>query len=297
MPKRFHLWPQHPHKYLRFLWVFLTLLAALTVWSLVEPYRLRTQREPLSFDFDGPDTPLRVVHFSDIHYDILPRSVWERTIEMTLELKPDLIIVTGDFFHRTPKLPVDEFLDGLRRLSAHCPLYGCLGNHDDRTKKSNNPIPPGHTRATFVTMLLESTGMHVLRNRSERITIHGCDIAITGIDTESHDHNLRAVFDGTDSAQLHLVMAHDPRVWRPLNQLVGSGKVRCDLMMAGHTHGGQLRVPFIGFSVCPLLGVKYGYRLYKLPHFYLNVNPGIVSLRGVRFNCPPEITLLEISGR
>ena len=114
------------------------------------------------------------------------------------------------------------------------------------------------------------------------LVIRGGAINLMGLD------RLPARFT-TDAAKFNLLLVHYP-VWADL-----LGGLRCDLALAGHSHGGQVRVPFYGAVITPSLTGRYDMGMFDTPAGPLYVNPGIGTFHlDVRFNCRPEVTLFEI---
>lgn len=252
---------------------------------------LSIREEKIELSIYTADTPLRIVHMSDFHAELLSRAFFDRVITEAVNLKPDLVLLTGDFFHANPPKPYDWFISEMKRLTAICPVYACLGNHDcGYSGRSNVKLPKGFSRHHLIESFLTEAGVNVLRDQRDVLTLHGVPMTVVGLDDYSGgERYIQDIFQSADSARLCLTLVHDPN---------GVGVLQegpTDVLFCGHTHGGQIRMPFTGWNICHLIGYPYHYRLYKLPSLYMNVNPGIVALRNFRFNCPPEISVIEIS--
>ncbi|CAN5201279.1 metallophosphoesterase [soil metagenome] len=229
--------------------------------AAIEPTALRLTRLELN-----PGGNLRFVQFSDLHYKGDTRYAAEviRTIN---ELAPQFVCFTGDLVEHTDFAPAA--LDFIRQIKA--PVYGSPGNHDYWCGASFADY-----EAAFA-----ATGGEWLVDRSTVLEQHDLEIvgmALIGI------HALRP-----PRARRRLLLLHYPVM---ADRLQGP---RFDLILSGHSHGGQVRLPFIGALVLP-----YGVGRYDLGYFEseggpLYVNAGIGTYRvPVRFNCRPEITVVTM---
>jgi predicted MPP superfamily phosphohydrolase len=231
---------------------------------------------------------MKIAQISDIHFEeYTEASFLQAVVRRVNALDPQLVVLTGDFVSAQP-LP--HRWD--RRLSYHCaevlssiqcPLrYAILGNHD---------VLAG---ASAVTDALESHGIPVLADRSvplerdgERLWLAGTRDAL-----EQHPNMAAALPAGRRSDREPLILlAHEPDF---ADRIVGS---HVDLVLSGHTHGGQVRLPFAPPVMLPAMGIRYLHGLFKLPdgmQLYVNRGIGTVGLP-FRFRCPPEITVLTLA--
>lgn len=229
---------------------------------------------------------LRILHLSDLHSSPeVPYSMLEHAIDLGLNLKPDLVCLTGDFI--TSKLEnADEYSRILRRFSDAVPTYACQGNHDI-------PIIP-------IRRMLKNANVIFLENRSEEIEIKGCMLRISGVSdfwngAFEPDRCLLpkpdAAFSQSESIQNelpHLLLCHNP-----------DGKTRLknyewDVMLCGHTHGGQVCLPFYGPLHVPVRDKQFLSGLYEWDGRQVYITRGVGNLYGIRFYCRPEITLLTV---
>ncbi|HVU38682.1 MAG TPA: metallophosphoesterase [Opitutales bacterium] len=208
----------------------------------------------------------RLVHFTDIHHKG-DRAYLESVVEKINALAPDFVCFTGDIIEDCAHLPEAlEILSGI-----HAPLYGVPGNHDY------------WSNADFqvVDRMFSATGGRWLVN--QRINLNDGKIHLIG-----------AACDRTDIVQrlpgaFNILLFHYP-AW--VDSLKGAS---FDLLLAGHSHGGQVRLPFIGPLVLPGGVGRYDLGLYHTPCGLLNVNPGIGWMAlDIRLNCRPEITVFDI---
>jgi len=207
----------------------------------------------------------RLVHFTDLHFrgDV---AYLQSIVERINSLQPDIVCFTGDIIEDA------EWLEPALKVLANikCPLFGVPGNHDHWSGASFAPI-----RKCF-----EKTGGAWLENKQAEVPALG--INIVGVD------RMPASFPPA-SARKNIVLVHYPE-WA--DQL---GGFRYDLILAGHSHGGQVRLPFYGALIVPFSTGKYEVGLFQTAGGPLYVNPGIgYFYLNVRFNCRPEITVLEV---
>jgi predicted MPP superfamily phosphohydrolase len=229
----------------------------------------------------------RIVQLSDIHLDEYTEPFFlERIISKVNTLNPDLVLLTGDFITHgsitfvAGKHAAHRCAEIIATLTA--PLrYGILGNHDVAVN------------APMVVEALSSRGTPVLVNRYVPIERNGDRLWLCGVDDPGQstpDLNL-ALPTKPDGPVI--LMAHEPDyadtvMAHPRGHLV-------DLMLSGHSHGGQIRLPFLGPLILPPYGEKYPEGHYRFNRMQLYVNRGIGTVGlPFRLNCPPEITVITL---
>lgn len=241
----------------------------------VSEHELRLARWPAALN------GLRVVQISDIHYSLyLHGRLPERAVEMANRLRPDLIALTGDFVTASRQFiePVGELLG---RLRARLGVYAVLGNHDFRVG------------AEHVARGLRRHGVRVLRNRKRSLALNGARITLAGIDDSRQQPDLRATLGiaraGTDAAartrEFTLLLAHSPAA------LDDAADLGVDLVLSGHTHGGQIHLKFADRLYDRLWPVGFLGRGETL--MYINRGLGQVILPW-RHDCPPEIAAFTL---
>ena len=231
----------------------------------------------------------RIVQISDIHFDEYTEPDFlRRVIAQVNTLQADLLLLTGDFISWGPLPPsfaakaVYQCADILRGLT--CPLrFGVMGNHDTVV---GYPI---------ISDALSHAGVPILVNEYVPIERGGQRLWLSGVaDPAAGQPNLHLAIPARPDGPV-LLMAHAPDyadvvVGHPRGHIV-------DLMFSGHSHGGQVRLPFIGPTILPPLGKKYVEGLYRFNHLQLYVNRGIGTVGlPLRLNCPPEITVFTLQG-
>lgn len=225
----------------------------------------------------GLPHPLQVALLSDIHFDPLFETEYlESVVARTNALSPDLILFTGDFVS-DEAARLSDLADILAKTTAPLGRFAILGNHD-------------HTVAPqLVGSALELAGITLLRNRT--VPIPGMELwHLTGLESFWRGRPDPTCITRTRAETRHIVLAHEPDSFDRL------GDSRIALQLSGHTHGGQIRMPYWGAIQLPSWGKKYQAGLYEHDDRKLYVNKGIGTVvHHYRFNCPPEITLLRLS--
>jgi predicted MPP superfamily phosphohydrolase len=208
----------------------------------------------------------RFIHFSDFHYKG-DADFAAKVVGKINELAPDFVCFTGDMVEDRAFL--SDALSFVRQIEA--PVYGVPGNHEYSSR-----APFDEYRKAF-----SATGGEWLLARNAVLAKHDLELVgmdVTGIDLRSKP-----------GASRRILLMHYPAV---ADQL---GNLRFDLILAGHSHGGQVRLPFAGALVLPPGVGKYDFGFYQTRGGPLNVNPGIGTyIVPWRFNCPPELTLIAI---
>jgi predicted MPP superfamily phosphohydrolase len=232
--------------------------------------------------------PVKVLHLSDLHAsDVVPLAFIEKAVRMGLELKPDLVLLTGDYISgRFDKF--DEYGRILRLLSEKHPCYATLGNHDGGRWAS---VRGGYNDTQAVRDLLKAGGITLLHNLSVEAKIRETSLRLVGLgDWWAGDFSPEAAFTATPNHDgAALVMSHNPDTKELLRDY------SWDLMLCGHTHGGQLQVPLIGAPFAPVRDKRFVKGLHNWEGRWLHITKGVGNLLGVRINCRPEISLITLT--
>ena len=233
--------------------------------------------------------PLRLAHLSDLHAStVIPHSFIEDAFRRTLALQPDLICITGDFVTTDTDFDAKRYESSLQMLAAKVPVYAVLGNHDGGEWAARAGWFSTHA---FVRDMVTRGGVTVLYNDSRRVEIDGMGLWLTGVGDWWSDE-LRAPLAfrpvAEDGAPV-IVLNHNP-----------DGKEDCDpfrwdLMLCGHTHGGQLIVPFYGTPFAPVIDKRYAHGLNPYRDRWIHTTRGVGNVAGLRVNCRPELSLLLVS--
>jgi predicted MPP superfamily phosphohydrolase len=251
-------------------------------------------------------SPLRVLHLSDLH--LTPGQRRKREwVRRLADLEPDLVVNTGDNLAHPQAVPsVLDAYDGLLDV----PGVFVFGSNDYFAPSLRNPVwyllPDDGHRFTHTSKLpfgelraeLETRGWVDLTNRRQRLTVKGTTIAFAGVDDPHLGYDdLGAVAGPADTeADVRLGVTHAP-YQRVLDQYARDGY---DAVLAGHTHGGQLCLPFGRALVTNCdLDTRRASGLHRHGSAWLHVSAGLGTspYAPVRFCCRPEATLLTLTSR
>ena len=247
--------------------------------TFIEPYNYElTEQEifipNLPASFDG----FRIVQLSDIHHSrFVALDEVRRAVELTQSAGGDLIVLTGDYSTHGRRF-IEPCAELLRTLSAPFGVWAILGNHDHATD------PKATTRA------LERAGIPVLSNRWTEIERRGERLPLVGVDDWSWaaldwEHAQR----GLDMRRASILLSHQPRV------LDMKPAWNHSLILAGHTHGGQINLPLIGAPVRFSEEFKYTSGLFRRANtqMFVTRGTGVVGLP-IRIGASPEISVLHL---
>ena len=211
----------------------------------------------------------RLVHFTDLHHKG-DAGYLKSVVAKINSLAPDFVCFTGDIIEEEKFLP--EALEILAGVKA--PMFGVPGNHDYWSKVSFEPIHK----------CFNATGGAWLMD--EQRTIADGKINLIGITCEKYDQALLPL----NPSAINILLMHYPAWVKKL------GGQKFDLLLAGHSHGGQVRIPFYGPVMVPYGVDEFDWGLFQTVAGPLYVNAGIGYVYGYnfRFNCRPEITVIEI---
>jgi uncharacterized protein len=255
----------------------------------VEPTWLELNRWDLPIaGLPAPFAGLKVVQLSDLHCSrhVTPAYVGE-AVDLALAQRPDLVVLTGDFVHRGYR-HVAEAAAGVRRLAAPLGVYAVLGNHDYSIRNALGVRRFKHLHRA-VADALAANGVRVLRNESVRLERNGATLDLAGVDDLwSRACDPERAFTGLEESAPRLVLAHNPRT---VERLAGR---RCDLMLSGHTHGGQVDWPGLGRVALSRRAKRFAAGLYRHGHTLLYVHKGVGFGWRFRFGVRPEVAVFTL---
>jgi predicted MPP superfamily phosphohydrolase len=261
-------------------------LAGVAFWGfLVEPDRLVVHQQTIQLDnLPQPLDGLRIAVISDIHVDnwFITEKKLRTIVERTNQQQPDLIVILGDYMSSngwvTHRVEPEVFGPILKDLHAPLGVYSVLGNHD--WWYSGVKVRRG----------LEQKGIKVLENEAAQVDVRGTSLWLVGLaDLWTRPQRISETVAKAPEGQPVIVLTHNPDIFPNVPQ-------RVQLVLAGHTHGGQVRFPIIGSVV---QSSDYGDRWERGDVFednhHLFVTSGIgTSIVPVRFGLPPEIVILTL---
>ncbi len=246
------------------------------------PWNEILRLEVSNWTLDVPRLPpaldgFSIVHLSDFHMTgRVGKAYFRQLARASNELQPDLVALTGDLVDAPACL--DWIADTLGHLTAKHGVYFVLGNHDLRVGDTEK------VRRAF-----RQCGWIDLGGREHRIEIAGRSVVLAGNERPWIAGPVARPSQRGDADGLRIALAHSP------DQIGWARAWDADLMLAGHTHGGQIRIPPLGAVFSPTRrGVKYVAGVFHLPPTILHVSRGALGDIPVRWNCPPEISRLRL---
>lgn len=231
---------------------------------------------------------LKVVLVGDFHVKTNQKKRLAEIVNKIENQHPDLILSTGDFVSgHKPKqsMPIEQIAKELSLLKPKYGFYAVLGNHDwwqggERIEK-----------------VLEKNGIVVLDNENKVININGEKLYIAGIE-DMNTRNIDLVQALKNVQHPAILLTHTPDVFPFITDKSSSEIMdKLDLTLAGHTHGGQVNIPFIGpLIISSSYGKRYAQGLIKENDKTMFVTKGIgTSILPIRFNCVPEIVVIDFN--
>ena len=260
--------------------------AAAVEGFLREPFQLDVARLTIASPwlpagFDG----MKIVQLSDLHLHHISRA-YRMAIDVIRKEHPSLVVITGDLVDRAEQTAAClAFLSELRAVAGVLVVV-VPGNWDHRAFPTRQSIAAWHKH------LQAETGIRVLANQNVVLRRHGDRMWLVGTDDPYFGHaDLDASFKGVPDTEFALVLTHAPEAFEELAQ-----RPAARLVLAGHTHGGQVCLPFIGALRVPSrYGTRFARGLFKLGDrlFYVNAGMGMSHVP-IRFLCRPELTVLTL---
>lgn len=233
--------------------------------------------------------PVRIVQLSDLHLSrVVSLDFIAESVQLALAEKPDVFVLTGDYFTRGPHQLAD-YAKVLAPLAAAAPTFACLGNHDGGAyTRSHN----GHGTVADTLGFLKAANVVALVNDSREIRVRGQALQLIG--TGDYWTGMCAPTVAFHHAPprgdaVRIVLNHNP------DAKDGFLPYDWDLMLCGHTHGGQVCLPFIGAPIVPVEDRRYIAGLYRWENRWLYITRGVGNLHGIRFNCRPEVSVLTLT--
>ena len=229
---------------------------------------------------------VKIVHLTDLHsfgFDKREKMV----LEMVGEIDPDFVFITGDFVDRKTK-DIDSVQEFWQELGDQYKgkIFGVLGNHEYKNENADSDS---------LEELLEKSGIVILDNENQKIFQDDEYIYLVGVDDpDTGNDDLKKAATATEENIPKILLAHSPDI---VNDPDSLKEEKINLILAGHTHGGQIKIPFIRpFWVPTKNRGKYASGSFEIGDTCLYVNRGVgLSVFPIRFNCPPEITLIELN--
>ena len=246
--------------------------------SFVEPRMIVIDRTEIVLN-SNPENGIRAAVITDPHLGPYKHAGWARRIvEVTLEQNPDVVFLVGDYvFDHSSQV---DMLESFQELTEHSAVYAVTGNHDYTDRNIG-----------YIIDRLEGWGIEVLENENRIISIDGQEFVLAGVSDVWNDGNISETLIGVEEDQEVILLAHNPDV------ILSKITTLADLVISGHTHAGQIRLPWLG-SVSPLptiLGRGHDVGLFSFDDEQLFISAGLgeTGPRARLFN-PPEMSILQI---
>jgi uncharacterized protein len=239
----------------------------------VQEKRLAIPR--LASEHDG----LRIAHLSDLHMSgRITKAYFQKVVEQVNRCEPDIVAITGDLVERDKCL--EWIPNTLGQLHAPGGVYYVLGNHDR------------HVDENRLHQQMASAGLVHVGGTWRRIEVRDLSLILAGNELPWYQPaaNLRTCPPHDPSGlPLRVLLSHSP------DQFQWAQQHDIDLMLAGHNHGGQIRLPILGALLAPSLhGVRYAAGAYRSGNTVMHVSRGTSSMTPIRILCPPEIAILSL---
>jgi len=247
--------------------------------SKVETVAINIQRLPAAF------SGFRLAQISDIHMGgWMNVDRFQQVANLVMAQKPDVLLITGDFlkghrFTEAAKQGLTDLKKVLRPLAAVIPSFAVLGNHDY------------YTNPKAIREMLRQCKITDLTNAVFTLKREGGNLHLCGVDDIRHgDVRLEDVTSQLGDGGVAILLVHEPD-FADISAATG----KFDLEISGHSHGGQIVIPFFGPPVLPLSGQKYPSGMYKVGNMLQYTSRGVGTDRlAIRINCPPEIPIFVL---
>lgn len=252
------------------------ILIIFTVYSFyIEPNLLSVKE----YSIDGEDrVNLKIAHISDIHIkEDFKEDRLDKIVKKINEARPDIVVFTGDLFDNYKKYgDMDLTIEKLSKIESNYGNFAVWGNHDY-----------GGGGYKVYEEILYKAGFRLLKNdRTSINTDDGKSIEIIGLDDGLLGNPDLSLINKNEEKDYRIILTHESDHIKPRENI--------DLILSGHSHGGQVNIPFVN-KILPELGEKYIGGSYKLGTTNLFVNTGIGTTRlSIRFRVVPEISILNI---
>ncbi len=248
----------------------------------IEPNWLEVKQIEITLpNLDREFTGYRIVQLTDLHIgDGIDRAQLTKIVKVVNAQNPDLIVLTGDYITRNPELQAKLLTSTLAGFQARDRTLAVLGNHD-----AFNGNAPSVRKSIF------NSGVTLLENEVYTAKRNGATLSIAGVgDVWAQQAKLDRVLAQLPTTGAAIMLAHEPDF---ADETAATG--RFGLQLSGHSHGGQVRIPFVKKKY-PDYGTKYPIGRYQVGNMIQYTSRG-VGFPGIhaRFNCRPEISVFNLA--
>lgn len=263
--------------------IILLLATLLCIYArFVEPQMLVVREETISFSGSGPEATgeeVKVALISDIHLGTYSsNALLQRTLEKAEENKATMIVITGDFISDLEEKDLLSAFTPLARTSL--PIYAVAGNHDSEA--------PGKVPSDVVRRVLSSYGVQFVDNTTMNVVVNNTSLTMIGLSDLWEGKMDESVLNNVKEEEHTILFAHNPDTLHHIESYP------VDLVLSGHTHGGQIKIPFIYPYFIPS-EYKYERGWYQKDNYKLYVTSGL-GMTGlpIRLGVPPELVMFTI---
>lgn len=277
-------------KFIRFLFILLLIILLLLIYCryegtrglITKEYKIETNSIPSSFD------GLKVLHFSDLHYlRVIDDNMLKKVVEEINLINPDIVIFTGDLIDKDFNIndkQKEQLITLLKSINSKYGKYSIIGNHD--YIKDKEEIETIYNESNFI--LLQNTYDIIYNSENEKIFLGG-------LDTYSYDKadidKVMNYFKDNDNIDYKIILVHEPDYIDTI-----TSKYDVDLVLAGHSHNGQINIPFIKNFILPYGSQKYYKNYYNVNNTPIYISSGIGESRiNLRFLNKPSINFYRIN--
>lgn len=269
--------------------LLITIFATVLSGSFIKPRQVVVSPVNINLNKTSQTEQIKIAFVSDLHLGYYKQTGWTQQIANQINnLNPDIVLLGGDFIDR--KESAAQYLAPLRKIATRFPTFAVTGNHEFRTSYQKQSKYSDRTR--LLRKLFAEWDIKILDNANQILAVNNQTLAICGIEdlwTGRADLSLAKANIPTEA--IKILLAHNPDV------ILESHANDFNLILSGHTHAGQFRLPFIG-AIAPIpdeLGRTFDYGLFQLKNNYLYVTAGAGETGArARLFSRPEIALITL---
>lgn len=258
--------------------------------SFIEPQKLAVTNVYVDLGKTPQKENIKIAFISDLHVGPYKQEKYlTKVVDKIIELKPDAVLLGGDFIQ--DKEFEAKYLSPLKNLADKFPIFAVTGNHEFKVGHENDSHYTDKTG--LLRKLFNEWNIPILDNANRILTIGGSNIAICGIeDIWTGRANLTEAEANITAAIPKILLVHNPDV------ILDKQSADFNLILSGHTHAGQFRLPWIG-PIVPIpdkLGRAYDYGLFKRQNNYLYISSGLGETGArARLFSEPEIAVINLN--
>ena len=278
-------------KFIRLLIVALLLFVFCAIFwgSFIHPRKFVTKVVEINLNKTEETENIKIAFLTDLHLGPYKQKGYLKKVMTEVDsYNPDLILFGGDFLYDEEKEA--RFLAPLINWANKYPIYAVTGNHEFSTGKYGDPKYKDKTQ--LLRFQFKNWNIKILDNESEEIIITGHKLSISGIeDLWTGRASLEPIIEKIDESEINILLSHNPDI------ILDTQHEKFDLILSGHTHAGQIRLPWVGSipNIPTELGRAYDQGLFKLKNgqLYISAGLGESGVRARFFN-PPELTIINL---